>query len=73
MKRQMKTVVMRDRGTTDALHVETPLGIVNIFSGFSDLKGRNVVAVEIIPSNRIGDHKVKRIGNRLRQCLRATN
>ncbi len=32
------------------LHVETPLGIVNIYAGLSDADGRSVDTVELIPT-----------------------
>lgn len=32
------------------LHVETPLGIVNIYAGLQDRHGRSVDAVEMIPT-----------------------
>lgn len=44
------------------LHVETPLGIVNIRVGLSDRLGRKVDSVEVIPSNYIGERKVTRSG-----------
>lgn len=46
----------------EPLHVETPLGIVNIRCGLSDLKGRNVESIEVIPSNYSGKKKVIRSG-----------
>ncbi len=73
MKTPMKTVRADTSGNHQIIHVETALGIVNIHVGLADLKGRNVVTVEMIPSNCVGEYKVQRIGNRLRQCLKATN
>lgn len=39
------------------LHVETPLGIINIRAGLADTQGRRVVAIETIP-DRIGNVSV---------------
>ncbi len=47
---------------TEALHVETPLGIVNIRCGLSDMKGRPVDSIEVIPSCYAGEQKVVRRG-----------
>ncbi len=44
------------------LHVETPLGIVNILVGLSDHKGRRVDAVQVIPNHYAGERKVVRRG-----------
>lgn len=40
------------------LHIETELGIVNIYCGLTDMKGRRVERVNIIPDNYIGENKV---------------
>ncbi len=44
------------------LHIETPLGIVNIRINLHDLKGRPVNSIEVIPSNTQGDPKIKLSG-----------
>jgi|TARA_R100001530_G_scaffold106744_1_gene74573 hypothetical protein len=44
------------------LHVETPLGIVNIRVGLTDRLGRSIDSVEVTPSNYAGHNKVKRSG-----------
>jgi hypothetical protein len=44
-------------GRANIIHVETPLGIVNIYVGLHDLKGRRVERVSMIP-NSIGEHPV---------------
>lgn len=44
------------------LHIETPLGIVNITVGLSDLKGRRVESIEVIPTNGAGEKRVIRSG-----------
>lgn len=54
MRPDYKRVVLR-KGT---LHVETPLGIVNILVGLSDVKGRSVEAVQMIPNNYAGERAV---------------
>lgn len=57
MKR-MKTVIHR----SGLLHIETPLGIVNIRIGLIDKNGRSVEAIDILPNRGAGDPKVKLIG-----------
>lgn len=47
------------------LHVETPNGIVNVHVGLTDRLGRDVDAVEIIPTSYAGEARVVRHGNRL--------
>ncbi len=42
-------------------HIESTLGIINIRE-LKDLLGRDVVSIEVIPDQNIGEHKVKRIG-----------
>lgn len=64
----MKRVAALKSGTV--VHVETPLGIINIRVGLSDANGRSVDAVEIIPSNYVGERKVIRKGARLIQTSR---
>jgi hypothetical protein len=54
----LKTVVL-NKGL---LHVETPLGIVNIRVGLNDLKGRKVDSIEVIPNRYAGEKKVTRRG-----------
>tara|TARA_R100001082_G_scaffold30763_1_gene15464 strand:- start:1124 stop:1333 length:210 start_codon:yes stop_codon:yes gene_type:complete len=44
------------------LHIETPLGIINIRVGLTDRLGRSVDSIEVIPSNYAGQNKVKRSG-----------
>lgn len=68
----MKTIVL----AAGALHVETPLGIVNIRVGLHDLKGRRVDSIEVIPDRYVGEKKVRRSGygnTRLIQALTAKN
>ena len=68
----MKTVVHKK----GLLHVETPLGIVNIRVGLSDGLGRRVDSIEILPSRYAGEKKIIRSGycnNRLIECLHAKN
>jgi hypothetical protein len=54
----MRTIVHR-RG---CLHVETPLGIVNIRVGLSDRRGRLVDSIEVIPDDHAGEAKIARRG-----------
>ena len=46
------------------LHIETPLGIVNIRVGLEDSSGQRVEAIEIIPNNFAGEPKVEVDGAR---------
>lgn len=55
-----KTVVLRD----GCLHVETPLGIVNIRVGLSDIHGRRVDSIETIPNAYAGERVVRVRGYR---------
>lgn len=41
--------------------IETSLGIVNIRE-LTDLKGRPVVSIEVIPDEYVGEQKIKLIG-----------
>jgi len=43
----------------EALHIETPNGIVNIRCNLTDLRGRAVDSIEIIPDRYAGENKVK--------------
>lgn len=52
----MKTISMTGRVTR--LHVETPLGIVNIRVGLTDAEGRRVDSVEVIPNRYAGEPAV---------------
>ena len=67
---KMKRVVLRK----GILHVETPLGIINIRVGLADGTGRAVDSIEVIPNNYAGEPKVLRKGyanTRLVRCKRA--
>ena len=44
------------------LHVETPLGVVNIRVGLHDFKGREVDSIEVIAPKYAGENKIKRSG-----------
>lgn len=58
--RDMKSMSHR-RGI---LHVETPLGIVNIHVGLTDRRGRAVEAVSMLPNRYAGEPKVIVSGSR---------
>jgi len=58
MPREFKSLSHRK----GCLHIETPLGIVNITVGLSDMKGRRVDAVVVIPTAGAGEPKVIRRG-----------
>ena len=68
----MKTITHRD----GLLHVETPLGIVNIRVGLHDAKGRRVDSIEVLAPACSGDKKVRLSGysnTRLIEALHARN
>lgn len=52
------TIDPNGRRKTRLLHVETPLGIVNIWVGLTDIKGRRVERVDMLPNNYSGERKV---------------
>mgnify|MGYP001619006891 CR=1 FL=1 len=54
----MRTISLRK----GCLHVETPLGIVNITVGLSDTEGRRVESIETIACQCHGEPKVIRRG-----------
>jgi hypothetical protein len=56
----MKTIV-HNKGL---LHVETPLGIVNIYVGLHDSNGRRVENVQFRPNDYAGENKVVLRGTR---------
>jgi hypothetical protein len=41
----------------EVLHIETDLGIINIRTGLTDMKGRRVDSIEIIPDRYAGELK----------------
>jgi len=47
---------------TGVLHVETPLGIVNIRVGLTDMRGRAVESIQVIPDGHAGEKKIIRRG-----------
>jgi len=69
----MKTVIHMSKRTRDnLLHIETDFGIVNIRIGLTDMQGRNVTSIEILPDNYAGEPKIILSGssnNRLIQEL----
>lgn len=52
-------------GKARVVHVETALGIVNVYLGLHDDKGRRVETVEIIPTAAVGGLRIERRGRRL--------
>jgi hypothetical protein len=54
----MKTVSLKN----GLLHVETPLGVINIRVGLVDSTGRRVDSVTVTPDEIIGDKKIIRRG-----------
>ncbi len=58
----------KQRGIDNPLHIETPLGIVNIYAGLIDLKGREIDVISIIP---FGDYsKVKLAGKSTNRLIK---
>lgn len=50
----MKTIVLRK----GKLHIETPLGIVNITVGLTDSRGARVDSIAVTPNAYAGERKV---------------
>ena len=53
--KDMKTVRI---GRASIIHIETTLGIVNIYVGLTDAKGRRVETVEMRPNQYAGEPEV---------------
>lgn len=64
MMNEMKRVKV---GRARVVHIETTLGIVNVWVGLSDNKGRAVEHIEVIPNCYAGEPVVVRRGDRLVQ------
>lgn len=64
----MQTV--RPKRGTEIIHVETKLGIVNIYLGLTDSKGREVESVGFRPNCYAGERKVVLRGSRFVQLKR---
>lgn len=56
--RDMKRTVLRK----GLLHIETPLGVINIRVGLHDRLGREVESITVKGDNYSGEQKVKRVG-----------
>ena len=54
----MKTVSLKD----GLLHVETPLGVINIRAGLVDSTGRRVDSITVTPEQCAGQKKIIRRG-----------
>jgi len=48
--------------TRGLLHIETPLGLINIRVGLMDSQGRIVESIEVIPDKFAGENKIVRRG-----------
>lgn len=57
----MKRIVWKDRN--NVLHIETPLGIVNIRVGLRDSIGREVDSIEILENNSAPERRSVRRGS----------
>lgn len=60
MKRISHTFRARDR----LLHIETELGIINIYTGLHDHKGSVMERIDIIPDDYAGEPEVRMEGSR---------
>lgn len=60
----MATVRKLRGATRKGLHVEAEGCIVNIREGLTDLKGRKVTNVEILPDDYAGENKWRVLGSR---------
>lgn len=49
----MKRIIHKARGRENLLHIETPLGIVNITVGLTASDGADVDSIEILPDDGI--------------------
>lgn len=58
----MKRIRHMKPGTENMLHIETPMGIINIAVGLTDHAGRRVESIEVIPCNYAGEPKRRRSG-----------
>jgi hypothetical protein len=47
------------RSRDPLLHIETPLGIINIRVGLYDSQGRRVESIEVLPNNYCGEPAVR--------------
>lgn len=57
MRRSEMKRISHSRGT---LHIEVPEGIINIYSGLHDAKGRSVTSISFVPDDRFaGEPKVR--------------
>jgi len=54
----MKTMSLKN----GLLHVETPLGVINIRAGLTDSTGRRVDSITVTPDEITGDRKIVRRG-----------
>ena len=62
-KKEVRETTIQKRD--DYIHIETPLGIVNIYPGLHDQRGRRVDAIEMIPNDRYaGERIVRRMGDK---------
>jgi hypothetical protein len=58
MRQRTISMTSTRRNAPRLLHVETPLGIVNIYTQLNDSEGRRVERVEYIPNDYAGEPKV---------------
>lgn len=59
MAERMKRVSIGYRpNQANCLHVECPLGIINIYTGLTDHRGRAVVSVAMLPDQYAGEYPV---------------
>jgi hypothetical protein len=63
--RMLRVTVGYPRQRKKMAHIETPLGIINVYCGLQDNEGRDVVRVEVIPDKYAGEPAVTWDGGRL--------
>ena len=55
---KLKTITLTERSKYDGLHIETPLGIVNIRHKLGSNSSR-IVSIEILPNRYVNEPSVK--------------
>ncbi len=63
-KMAFDTLIVNPSKKVSKIHIETPLGIVNIVLNLTDKRGHRVEYVGMLGSKRIGDKIVKVVGPR---------
>lgn len=70
----MRSITFNEANRSDnLLHIETPLGIVNIRIGLHDGQGRPVESIEVIPNEYAGEPRVGVDGYRNTRLVQETD